>query len=232
MQDQLGDRMKHNYEEAFKTHLPLRLPTIIRLDGRAFHTFTKKIGARKPFDDVFIAAMSSIAQELYREVATTQMAYVQSDEISLLLHPYKKLVSQPWFGNEIQKIVSVSASIASSVMTKLYNELCSFDARAFVLPESEVCNYFIWRQKDAMRNAVLGIAQRFFSHRDLQGKSVLDIQDMMEKQYPADWKALTAQDQMHKIRGLCVWKGQVDWNIPVFTQDRSYIEYLLKVDDD
>src|SRR5262245_20893233 len=124
----LGARMKYNYEQVFNIRLPLRMPLVIRLDGKAFHTFTRDF--KHPFDEGFMEAMIETAVTLCKQVQTTVFAYTQSDEISLLLHNYRKLDSQPWFDNELQKLVSVSASIASSFLSREYNSEALFDARA------------------------------------------------------------------------------------------------------
>ncbi len=99
MKDSLGDRMKLLYEAPFNHVLPGRLPTIIRLDGKAFHTFTK--GMIKPFDESLIYFMEGLAAYLVESIQTCVMSYTQSDEISLLLHPYKKQETEPWFGGKI-----------------------------------------------------------------------------------------------------------------------------------
>jgi tRNA(His) guanylyltransferase len=227
----IGNRMKFNYEEAYKIRLPMRMPVILRLDGKTFHTFTKQIGAEKPFDGLFIAAMNTLAQHLCKEIPTAQIAYIQSDEISILLHNYKKLNSQPWFGNEIQKMVSVSAGMASSFMSRAYEKEAIFDSRVFVLPESEVVNYFIWRQQDATRNSISMLAQSFYSHEELYKKNVPQMQDMMI-QKEVNWDNLPT----YKKRGTCIIKNKgvwgVDSNIPTFSKDRDYIRKLLEVEEE
>lgn len=226
-----GDRMKYNYEEAYKLRLPSRMPVIIRLDGKSFHSFTKRIGAQKPFDALFIHTMSALARYLGQQVQTAQFAYVQSDEISLLLHPYKRLTTQPWLGNEIQKIVSVSAGMASQFVARSYKQEAVFDSRVFVLPEAEVVNYYIWRQQDAMRNSVAMLAQAHFGPSKLHQKGIKEQQAMLITGHGIDWSDLPA----HKQRGLCVIKTDggwvVDWDIPVFTDDREYIERFLRAED-
>jgi tRNA(His) 5'-end guanylyltransferase len=223
MIDTLGDRMKV-YEDAYRVKLPIRMPVIIRLDGKAFHTFTR--GMNKPFDVNLVAAMIATTVNVMSVVQTSILAYVQSDEISLLLHNYKKLNSQAWFDNTLQKIVSVSASAASSYISRIYDQQVLFDARAFVLPEAEVANYFIWRQKDAIRNSIQSVAQLLYSHRELHGKNSAALIEMCNVK-GVDWNALP----VFKQRGICVDTYSIDKNIPVFTQDRAYIERYLKQSD-
>lgn len=195
----LGDRMKGYYEEAYKVVLPMRMPVILRLDGRCFHTLTRKMD--KPFDTKFIGMMSSLAMHLCHEVATAQMAYIQSDEISLLLHNYKRLTSQAWFGNEIQKIVSVSAGAASAYFSLTLGRYATFDSRTFVLPEAEVCNYFIWRQQDAIRNSVQALAQSLYSAKQLYKRDQSELLAMCDvKEKP--WRFL----RTHLQRGFVIGK--------------------------
>lgn len=81
--DPLGDRMK-GYEVACRTALPKRMPVIIRVDGKAFHSYTR--GLKRPFDEHFIGAMDDVARALCSEIHGAVLAYVQSDEVSILVH--------------------------------------------------------------------------------------------------------------------------------------------------
>lgn len=228
MYDSLGDRMKKNYEKPYSIVLPYRMPLIIRVDGKNFHTLTR--GADKPFDERFMTAMSEVAINLVFELQTAVLAYQQSDEVSILLHNYKNLESQPWFGNELQKIVSIAAAIASTAFGTTYGKRGLFDARAFVVPEAEVCNYFIWRQKDAERNSIQMLAQSLYSHKELKFKKIPDLHDMLHAK-GVNWNDLPVS----KKRGICAKRIEdgdpIDDDIPIFTQNRAYIEDLLKVEE-
>lgn len=231
----IGDRMKNNYEKIWKTKLPMRMPVIIRLDGKSFHTLTKKLS--KPFDKDFINIMDETAVELCKNIQGAQIAYVASDEISILLHNYKKLNSDAWFGNQIQKMTSISAAIASTHFTNAWNHWYEdeknsyFDSRVFVLPENEVCNYFIWRQNDWTRNSVQMVARSVYSHKECHKKNNSELQEMVF-QKGINWDSIDTSLK----RGRAIIKNQeeswvVDKNIPIFTQDRNYIEENLKVEE-
>ena len=112
MNDELGNRMKSNYENVTRYCLSKRTPVIVRLDGKAFHTFTK--GFDKPFDSILVEAMQYTTEQLCKNVQGCVFGYCQSDEISLLLVDYKKLNSDAWFGYNIQKCSSVAASLATN----------------------------------------------------------------------------------------------------------------------
>lgn len=239
-QDSLGDRMK-GYEDACRSVLPGRFPAILRIDGKAFHTYTK--GCARPFSEPLIDAMNATAIALCSEIQGAQIAYVQSDEISILVHNYKSHDSQPWFRNAIQKMVSVSAGVASAKMTvesigvfgKM--KLATFDSRVFIVPESDVCNYFLWRQQDASRNSVQMVARTMFSDKECHRKSNSMLQEMMWGK-GVNWNDLPT----HHKRGRCISKTKferaggvrskwvVDNEIPVFSQDRNYIEKFLQVE--
>lgn len=239
MLDNLGDRMK-KYEEACRGVLPRRLPVILRVDGRAFHTYTR--GFDRPFDSRIGEVMGLVAVALCTQIQGAQFAYTQSDEISVLIHGYKRFASQPWFDNEIQKMVSVAAGIASATFThEMAQRVISFkpavfDARVFVLPEADVCNYFVWRQQDAVRNSVQTLARSLFSHAQCERKSCDDLKSMCAEAGQS-WDDLP----LHWQRGVCVYRmleldGMrssmfVDQHPPVFSGDRAYVERHLAVEE-
>lgn len=226
----LGDRMK-GYENAFRIHFSRRLPIIIRVDGKAFHTFTR--GCERPFDAMLGATMDAAATALLEAVQDARLAYVQSDEISLLLINYNRFTSQAWFDCNLQKMVSISASAATAGFNRCWhsinenNAAAHFDSRVFIIPEAEVNNYFIWRQQDATRNSIQMVGQDNFSHKQLHEKSCSDIQEMLFTQKGINWNDFEA----YWKRGRVVTKEGVDRNIPIFSQDRSYIEKFLEIEE-
>lgn len=111
IRDSLGDRMKHNYEEVSKTRLIRRTPVIIRIDGKAFHTFTR--GMKKPFDNILVNSMQETMQYLCKNIQGCVLGYTQSDEITLVLVDYQTIDSDAWFDYEVQKMTSVAASLAT-----------------------------------------------------------------------------------------------------------------------
>lgn len=116
--DDLGKRMKEFYERIPKTKLMRRCPVVIRIDGKAFHTFTR--GFQKPFDEVLIRSMQETMKYLCENIQGCVLGYTQSDEITLILIDYKKLNSAAWFDYEVQKICSVSASMATMAFNKFF----------------------------------------------------------------------------------------------------------------
>lgn len=111
IQDELGKRMKENYESVPKSRLTRRTPVIIRIDGKAFHTLTK--GFNKPFDEVLMHTMQCTMRSLCENIQGCVLGYTQSDEISLLLTDYKRHTSEAWFDYEVMKMCSISASMSS-----------------------------------------------------------------------------------------------------------------------
>lgn len=177
--DPLGDRMKDRYEKRARSFLPRRTYTILRLDGKAFHTYTR--GLDKPFDMQFMEDMSLTAKYLVENISGAQVAYAQSDEISIVLTDFGSTRTEAWFDGSVQKMVSVSASMATARFNELRpGKLAFFDSRVFTIPDVvEVHNYLVWRQQDAMTNAVSMAAQAKFSQKALHGKSTAQMQEML-----------------------------------------------------
>ena len=119
--DVLGERMKEFYEYIPRTKLMRRVPVAIRIDGKAFHTFTNDF--RKPFDRVLISTMQRTMKYLCENIQGCVLGYTQSDEITLILVDYKKLNSAAWFDYEIQKMCSVAASMATMTFNKVFAEM-------------------------------------------------------------------------------------------------------------
>jgi tRNA(His) guanylyltransferase len=202
MKDALGDRMKKNYEDRTRISLPRRGYTIIRIDGKAFHTYTK--GLRRPFDLDLIDDMDETAAYLCKNIMGAKFAYVQSDEISVLITDFEDEGTQAWFDNNLQKMVSIAASLATAKFNQLrmaracvnpnlvdnvdsldYEDikrfkLAMFDARVFQIPQKvEVENYFIWRQQDATRNSISSVAQSLYSPKQLHGVKTDGMQGLI-----------------------------------------------------
>jgi tRNA(His) guanylyltransferase len=225
--DSIGNRMKENYENRYRIKLTRRMPVIMRLDGKAFHTLTR--GMERPYSKCFRDMMVSTALELLKEIQGSKCAYVQSDEISILIIDFDKLTTDAWFDYNIQKMVSVSAGIASATFTRYIDKIGIFDSRVFNIPKEEVCNYFIWRQQDWVRNSIQMLAQHYFSAKELHGKNQPAMHEMLytknvnwADQHPR-WKNGTFLNVMDG--GILV-----DETI-IFTQNRDVIEnYLIPIE--
>jgi len=193
MVDSLGDRMKNNYENVTRNYLMKRTPVIMRIDGKAFHTLTRS--CIKPFDDFLSESMIIAAKAVVKEAQGFKIAYIQSDEISILLTDYDTLETSAWFDYNIQKMCSVSASIASVAFSNAFGRTAYFDCRVFNIPKEEVNNYFIWRQQDWMRNSIQMLARTHYSQKELDHKNVTKMHDMLfqkginwSKLEPEKWK--------------------------------------------
>lgn len=223
MTDSLGDRMKQNYEDRYRIKLTRRMPVIIRLDGKAFHTLTKKLN--KPFDDFFIRSMAHTATQLCAHIQNAKCAYIQSDEISILLIDYDNLDTEAWFDYNLQKMVSVSAGLASAYFSHEFNWPACFDSRAFNIPREEVCNYFIWRQKDWIRNSVHMFTSSFYSHKQLHRKSQEDMHEMLHEK-GENWAKLAPGLK----NGFYVCRAASGWVVEAavdFTKKREEIERFV-----
>jgi tRNA(His) 5'-end guanylyltransferase len=137
--DDLGNRMKNSYENRSKTFLTRRADVIIRIDGCHFHTFLK--GWIKPFDPLVQRAMEYTTLELCNHIQGCVFGYTQSDEITLILCDYQTFESEPWFDNEVQKICSVSASMASMYFNKFLRENVNYYVASMDEDESYMADY-------------------------------------------------------------------------------------------
>lgn len=231
--DSLGDRMK-GYERAAKYVLPKRMPLIIRVDGKGFHGVTR--GCERPFDGGLAEMMNEVAKGLCEEAQGAQLAFVQSDEVSVLVHNYKRIQSEAWFDNEVQKIASVSAAVAAGLFSARWPSRVAFDARVFVLPEAEVANYFIWRQQDATRNSIQMATRAVYSHSQVDDKNTSEMQEMLHAKginwndYPVGFKRGRAVvRETYEREGVARHRWRVV-DPPIFTQDRDFIEKHLAVE--
>lgn len=177
--DGIGDRMKRNYEDRTRYFLPRRTYILVRIDGKAFHTYTRNL--EKPYDATFNTDMDVAAAYLLGESTGGQFCYVQSDEISLLLTDFAEQDTQGWFDNNLQKLCSVCASLVTAKFNQRRpGKVAAFDARVFSISDpAEVANYFVWRTRDCVRNSILVLGQAYFSAKELHGKNTSQVQDML-----------------------------------------------------
>ena len=253
VKDELGTRMKEFYEGVPKTQLVRRMPVAIRIDGKAFHTFTR--GFQKPFDEVLGKSMRETMKYLCENIQGCVLGYTQSDEITLILVDYQSLNSCAWFDYEVQKMCSIAASMATMAFNKFFtknvnyfemthehddtiNEYCTtlvnaaekgamFDARCFNIPKEEVCNLIYWRQLDATRNSIQMVGQANFSHKELQKKSCNMIQEMLFAEKGINWNDYPT----HLKRGSCCIKTTIQ-NPNIDIKDGAYLKSVWMIDLD
>lgn len=224
----INERMKHNYEDRYRLYLTRRTPVIMRLDGRCFHTLTRL--CNKPFDRFLKSKILTATIRLLSDISGVQCAYLQSDEVNILITDYENLNTEAWFDYNVQKMVSVSAGIMSAWFSHEFGKIAAFDSRVFNVPREEVCNYFISRQMDWFRNSLFMFANSFFSADELEGKGKADIHNMLHgigenwAELPDKWKNGTlitkkCPDLVQKWEHGYLIEGDI-----IFTQDRNSIE--------
>lgn len=218
----LGDRIKE-YEKAYNFKLTPNSCLFIRVDGRAFHTFTR--GMDKPFDDKLIRSMVNAAKRCAKEMAGFKLAYIQSDEATFLLTDFDTHETQGWFNYELNKIVSITASM----FTAFFNEEMGtrnamFDSRAFIVPNGDVPNVFIWRQRDWERNSIQMFSRSLYSHKELIGKNTSDMHEMLHEK-GENWANL--QD-MYKNGTFILEDGTEDHRKLNYEQIRNLIKVLCE----
>ena len=249
----LGDRMKGNYEDRTRFSLPRRTYTVIRIDGKAFHTYTR--GLVKPFDKGLMDDMDATTAFLCSNIMGAKLGYVQSDEISIVITDFDDIDTQSWFDSNLQKMTSVSSSIATAKFNQLrmsracgngYSDGCltgkdinefklaMFDSRVFQIPQKvEVINYLIWRQQDATRNSISSVAQSLYSPKELHGKNS-DQQQELIFQKGINWNDYSYREK----RGAIITKVPYELNgtmrtkwvsveTPIFTQEKEFLNNLI-----
>jgi tRNA(His) guanylyltransferase len=228
MKDELGQRMKADYEDALRLYVPRRTHVVIRIDGRAFHQFTKKL--ERPYCRRLADALDQAAVELAGQMIGCRFAYGQSDEYSFVLTDTEPADAALWFDGNVQKMVSVSASAFTAAFNQAFQgeQAAVFDSRVLVVAQrSEVEKYLLWRQLDASANSLNMLASAHFAHRELVGKSTAEKHDMLHAKglnwakEPADFK-----------RGRAVVREpgggwRVDLEIPVFNREPGYLAAAL-----
>jgi tRNA(His) guanylyltransferase len=246
--DGLGDRIK-GYEEAFNYRLPGRMITIARIDGKTFHTMTKKWKCERPFSEPLMMSMSEMTLHLCNNVSGCVMAYTQSDETTLVIRDDMKITTSPFLDKRIQKMCSIIASMStmsfnSTKHVDVVQHPAMFDCRVFVVPDYEVQNVLLWRQQDAERNSIQMLAQSLYSHKELHKKNSANLQEMcFQKGY--NWNSL----ETWKKRGICFVRNKCDmvnhkgeafsrtrWfkdmEIPIFTKVTTYVpDHIRNIED-
>jgi len=232
MKDELGQRMKRDYEDALRLYVPRRTHVVIRIDGRGFHHFTKKL--ERPYCRRLADALDEAALQLSGQMIGCRFAYGQSDEYSFVLTDAEPDDAALWFDGNVQKIVSVAASIFTGAFNKAFGRVGPgaepgvFDSRVLVIAQrSEVQKYLLWRQLDASANSLNMLASAHFTHKELLGKSTAQKHDLLHTKgvnwakEPADFK-----------RGRAVVREadggwRVDREIPIFNREPHYLEEAL-----
>ncbi len=184
MNDSLSDRIKE-YEFVNRSYLVKKVPVIIRIDGKCFSNFTRKL--EKPFDMKFMSSMLNAAKRTAEQIQGFKLAFIQSDEVSFLLTDYENIETQGWFNYNVSKLISISAAYMSVYFNSEWRyktDFCPnivFDSRVFNIPKEDVANCFLWRMKDYNRNSIQMYARSIFSHKELNNKNNEDIHEMLYK---------------------------------------------------
>lgn len=209
----LGFRMKQ-WEHEYRRTVPSPSYLLLRLDGRAFHSFTQ--GLNRPCDMDLMDAVDATMMALCEGIEGVRIGYCQSDEISLLLTNWvtgaEKLTEFAFGGNE-SKLLSLSASMATAAFNKQWRghssgKWAEFDSRLWTFPATdegywETCNYFLWRYRDCVKNSVTATAQAHFSHKQLHGVNTDQKLKMLED-IGAPWNARGGIPDRFRFGRRCV----------------------------
>lgn len=196
----IGTRMK-SYEDDSRLDKGV---AIIRIDGKGFHTWTKKIGAFRPFDSVVHDCMVHATKQVAMEMQGFRIAYTQSDETTFLLSNMKEKEGA-WFDYKVQKLASITSSMFTYHFNSRYENHCLlrgyprvpafFDARAFSMPVEDAANVFVWRQQDWNRNSVQMLGHYHMGHAKMQNRTAGEVRSILKDEYGVDWFGLDAWEK-------------------------------------
>lgn len=223
--DSLGNRMKE-YEKTNERFLTPTVPFIIRLDGVAFHTFTKKLV--RPMDDILATSMQQTMISLCEDIPYCKYGYTQSDEITLVCVIDDVKNSDGFYGNRINKIMTVTAAKATKYFNMHFfnnvdiykssrdafknvtdlsiysNKLfkAEFDSRVFNIPEHDIINNLIWRQQDAVRNSINALGHAHLTQTQMHKKNTSEVMDMLMNEKGINWDKCST----YQKRGCAAYK--------------------------
>ncbi len=242
-----GYKVNWKFREIFSgLHVPPDLPAVVRVDGWNFHDVSKRIGLSRPFDRRLIKSLVMASVKVMRSGLPVVLAFSFSDEISYVLAP-----PLPWKGR-IEKLVSILASLTSSVVSRWLRTWAPFDGRVVVLEEDEIPEYLNWRQMEAWRNAlnsyaIIALEAEGYRGREaadvLRGMKAPELHDLIFKKLginvakvPA-WQrrgvVVRRKKYLKKVNGdVLRRKISVDWSPPLFSTDegRRYVLESLEKD--
>lgn len=235
----IGNRMK-SYEENQRLE---KGAVIIRVDGKGFHTWTKKIQALRPFDSVVHNCMVHATKRVSMEMQGCRIAYTQSDESTFLLTNLNEKEGA-WFDYKVQKLASITASMFTYHFNSRNENYCLlrgysrvpafFDARAFSIPVEDAANVFVWRQQDWNRNSVQMLGHYHMGHAKMQNRTAGVVRTILKDEYGVDWFGLDAWEKF----GTFVYphpEGPLTTSIPLdyyeINRAAGLDEYLEKMND-
>ena len=215
------EKKMNKYEYVTRNYLTCRTTVIVRVDGRAFHTFTR--GSVKPFDPILVKTMHETMQYLCEHIEGCVMGYTQSDEITLVLCDYQTLTSQAWFDNNIQKICSIVASMA----TLMFNRYFERNVRAWTFEMEETldkdsdeftrfCEVSEKYSRSMMNGAIFDSRAFNIPKEEVNNCLLWRQQDAIRNSIEATGQAYFSHNELHKksinvIKDMLKEKG-VDWD--------------------
>lgn len=230
----LGDRMKNNYENTSRYYLTRRMPVIVRLDGCHFHTFTK--GFKKPFDEILVKTMQETMKYLCENIQGCVLGYTQSDEISLVLTDYAELTTDAWFGNNLQKICSVSASMATLAFNKAFTRNISKQSKRLYTEylEEKDASYIETLEIAMNKGAIFDSRVFTIPKEEVCNYMIWRQQDATRNSIQSVGQANFSQKELHckscsDIQDMLMTQKGINWNDYATTLRRG--SCCIKIDD-
>ena len=218
-----------DYEVVSDYRLTKKTPVIVRIDGKAFHTYTK--GLDKPFDNILSEAMNYVCRKLIETIQGCKFAYTQSDEITFVLTDFENDETSAYFDYRLCKMLSIIPSLATAKFNQLvtlnlldtpcstedmkqiikHMSLAQFDCKVWSTDNfNDVFAYFLWRQIDCVRNSKQQAAQTYLSHKELMGKHTDEQIRLLLEKKGIDWNEYSDDEKY----GRFIYKEQIEKPLP------------------
>lgn len=245
--DSLEDKCRY-FQSLADYRLPENSFVIAHIDGRSFSKFIKN-RFKKPFDEDFIEMMNETAKYLCANVSGVKCAYVQSDEISLLITDFNEESddAEHFFGGRLCKMQSIIASMATSKFNRLFttflmtkddvkdplavmesSPLLQFDCKCWSVPvANDAFAWFLFRQIDCVRNSKQQAAQSYLSHKELLGKNTDEQIEMLKTEKGIDWNDYPQGQKYGRLivkRDLLLCRVNEDGTTDNFTRGKWVVE--------
>lgn len=217
-----------DYESNYDFSLMKKVPVIIRVSGRSFNSVTRDL--EKPYCPVMSGLMGSTMVKTISQIDGAVFGYHHSDEINFILRNDQSLNTDPWFGNKIQKLCSMSASMVTYNFLDLFYSLDNqpdligniyFDSVVFAVPdESEAANYLVSRQNQSISNALRKSMSYLLRAKDKQYQTQL-LSSVLKKstQDQIDFHNSKFGVDFYKAYPLYFRNGLSSYKVPKFDED-------------
>lgn len=224
------DARQKSYEEAWNHKLPPRLPKIAHIESVAYHTLLEQ-SSFVEHQELVNPLVSATKKVMNHFGESARFAFVSFGGCFVCFNDYYNPHRESVLGNNITKLTSTT----SAVFTQEFNQARGskdleyvFCTNIFCLPESELVNYFIFRQSSSAASMLRAMARNAGGEKQASSGTIAEVEEFLSSQaekYPDG--APSTYDEM-KRRCCVVIRGENGkleefWHPPIFSEDRKFI---------